>query len=58
MHSEQFAERIAQHAEAEGKADDGQAGNSVIHQAVVMKLWPSATMTPHSATGGWTPRPR
>ena len=33
-------------------------GNSVIHQAVVMKLCPSATITPHSAIGGCTPRPR
>ncbi len=33
-------------------------GKSVIHQAVVMKAWPSATMTPHSASGGCTPRPR
>ena len=33
-------------------------GKSVIHQAVVMKAWPSATITPHSAIGGCTPRPR
>src|SRR5690606_7728923 len=33
-------------------------GKSVIHQAWVMKPCASATMTPHSATGGCTPRPR
>ena len=33
-------------------------GKVVIHQAVVMKFWPSAIITPHSAVGGWTPRPR
>ena len=58
VHPEQFAEPVAEHAEAEGEETMERPGNSVIHQAVVMKLWPSATMTPHSAIGGWTPRPR
>lgn len=33
-------------------------GKVQIHQAVVMNAWPSATMVPHSAVGGCTPRPR
>ena len=33
-------------------------GNTEIHQAVVMKFLPSAISTPHSAAGGWAPRPR
>ena len=33
-------------------------GKVVIHQAVKMKFCPSAIITPHSAVGGCTPRPR
>ena len=33
-------------------------GNTEIHHAVVMKFLPSAISTPHSAVGGWAPRPR
>ena len=33
-------------------------GKAVIHHAVVMKFWPSEIITPHSAVGGCTPRPR
>src|SRR5258708_26435567 len=33
-------------------------GKTEIHQAVLMKFLPSAMMTPHSAVGGWAPRPR
>ena len=33
-------------------------GKVQIHQAVVINAWPSATMVPHSAVGGCTPRPR
>ena len=33
-------------------------GKTEIHQAVLMKFLPSAIRTPHSAAGGWAPRPR
>ncbi len=33
-------------------------GKVQIHQALVIRLCPSATMVPHSAVGGWTPSPR
>ena len=33
-------------------------GKVQIHQAVVIKACPSATIVPHSAVGGCTPRPR
>src|SRR5262249_15626291 len=32
-------------------------GKTEIHQAVLMKFLPSAICTPHSAAGGWAPRP-
>ena len=59
VHPEAVGQPVAEQAEAEGERRRSRApGNSVIHQAVVMKFWPSATITPHSAVGGCTPRPR
>ena len=38
----------AEQAEAERQQDDGEPGKARIHQAVAMKSWPSAIITPHS----------
>ncbi|KWV86814.1 hypothetical protein PFLmoz3_03551 [Pseudomonas fluorescens] len=40
------------------KVTTARPGKVQIHQAVVIKACPSATIVPHSAVGGCTPRPR
>ena len=56
---QQLGEAVAEQAEAEAGEDDGDARERPRStRRCVMKFLPSAISTPHSAAGGWAPRPR